>query len=190
MSYSLPHDPPLPSPFSHALTAEFTTTGVAVCCVPKAIAERHWEAFSVALTVAPKMKASGWRPNSHNHKHRMLISSGRWATKRSQKWKVASSDGRWWSIQGRIIFVWLTQKYLWTANLDFFKLWLWSLKYIHFISLFILFIFLKLAYFKLFEPPHRPINLPLPFPMSHLGLSQSLTLPRPIARVVPDHKHQ
>jgi len=45
---------------------------------------------------------------------------------------------------------------------------------------------------KMFEIPHSPIN---PFPtflavQSHLGLSQSPTLPRPIAKVVPDHKHQ
>ena len=72
MSYISPKiDPPTtPSPFSHALIAEFTTTGVTAVCedrVPKAIAEHHWEAFSVELTVAPKMKASGWRPYSHNH---------------------------------------------------------------------------------------------------------------------------
>ena len=103
MSYISPKiDPPTtPSPFSHALIAEFTTTGVTAVCedrVPKAIAEHHWEAFSVELTVAPKMKASGWRPYSHNH--------GRPKMEPEMEGWWWFDDGWWWFIirfQGRII---------------------------------------------------------------------------------------
>lgn len=115
-------------------------------------------------------------------------------------WLMMGDDGFWWpcSRQNHIIFVWLMFKRN-TRELGtwiFVRLWHCNLKSMHLESLFMLIHIPTSTFFtsKMFEIPQGVPSTPSlhspAVPPSHLGLSPSPTLPRPIAKVVPDHKHQ